>query len=164
MKNVNIPVGLSQFWKTNKGHTRLDIQLKEYKSNTGSLANHFLHLLKKKKKDLKESLSQIASLSKSKWKKLLQKKLVQLNNQYCTKKSIDLSKLTTSSKYKKEPKREYIKSLTWSEASIIFKLRTRMLNLKNNFRNNTNWDILCPRCYKEIDNEQHLFEQCNQLV
>ena len=40
----------------------LDIQLKEYKSNTGSLANRLLHLLKKI--DIKESLSYIASLSK----------------------------------------------------------------------------------------------------
>ena len=38
-----------------------------------------------------------------------------------------------------------------------------MLNLKNNFRNSTNWYILCPRCHKEIGNEWHLFEQCNQL-
>ena len=38
-----------------------------------------------------------------------------------------------------------------------------MINLKNNFRSNTNGDILCPRCHKEIDNEQHLFERCNQL-
>ena len=90
---------------------------------------------------------------------------MQFNNEYCTKKSINLSKLTTTlNKYKKEPKREqYIKSITRSEASIIFKLRTRMINLKNNFRNNTNGDILCPRCHKEIDNEQHLFERCNQL-
>ena len=77
-----------------------------------------------------------ASLSKNKSKKLLQEKLLQLNNEYCTKKSINLSKLTTLNKYKKEPKREqYIKSLTRSDASIIFKLRTRTLNLKNNFRN-----------------------------
>ena len=38
-----------------------------------------------------------------------------------------------------------------------------MINVKNDFRNNTNGDILCPRCHKEIDNEQHLFEPCNQL-
>ena len=38
-----------------------------------------------------------------------------------------------------------------------------MINVKNDFRNNTNGDILCPRCHKEIDNEQHLFERCNQL-
>ena len=38
-----------------------------------------------------------------------------------------------------------------------------MINVKNDFRNNTNGDILCPRCHKKIDNEQHLFERCNQL-
>ena len=37
-----------------------------------------------------------------------------------------------------------------------------MLNLKSNFRNNTKGDILCPRCRKEFDNEQHLFEQCSK--
>ena len=42
----------------------LDIQLKEYKSNTGSLANNLLHLLQKH--DIKESPSYIASLSKNK--------------------------------------------------------------------------------------------------
>ena len=39
--------------------------------NTGSFANHLLHLLKKS--DIKESLSYIAGLSKNKWKCLLQK-------------------------------------------------------------------------------------------
>ena len=73
---------------------------------------------------------------------LLYKKLLQLNNEYCSKKSINLSKITTLNKHKKEPKREqYIKSLTPSEVSIIFKLRTRMFNLKDNFRNNKNGDI-----------------------
>ena len=38
-----------------------------------------------------------------------------------------------------------------------------MLNLKSNFRNNAKGDILCPGFHKEIDNEQQLFEQCNQL-
>ena len=69
----------------------------------------------------------MASLSKIKWKKLFQKKIVQLNKEYCTKKSINLSKLITLNKYKKEPRREqYIKSLTPSEASIIFKLNAKL--------------------------------------
>ena len=38
-----------------------------------------------------------------------------------------------------------------------------MLNLKYNFGNNTKGDISCPRCHKEIDNEQHLFEGYKQL-
>ena len=46
---------------------------------------------------------------------------------------------------------------------MILKLRTGMLKLENNFRNSKSGDILCPRYHKEIDNKQHLFEQCNQL-
>ena len=38
-----------------------------------------------------------------------------------------------------------------------------MLNHKINFRNNANGAILCPRYHKGIDNEQHLFERCNQV-
>ena len=38
-----------------------------------------------------------------------------------------------------------------------------MLNLKNNFKNNKNGDILCPRCHKDIGNKQHLFERWKQL-
>ena len=59
----------------------LDIQLKAYKSNTSCFANHVLNLLKKY--DVKESLSYIASLSKNKWEKLLQKKSVKFNIEYC---------------------------------------------------------------------------------
>ena len=44
----------------------LDIKLKEYKSNTCSLAKHLSNLLNKF--DIKESLSYVASLSKIKWK------------------------------------------------------------------------------------------------
>ena len=65
----------------------LDIQLKAYKSNTSCFANHVLNLLKKY--DVKESLSYIASLSKNKWEKLLQKKSVKFNIEYCTKKKIN---------------------------------------------------------------------------
>ena len=47
--------------------------------------------------------------------------------------------------------------LSRSEASTIFKLHTRMNNLKNNFRNIYNHDNLCSRSKKEEDVEEHLF-------
>ena len=33
-----------------------------------------------------------------------------------------------------------------------------MLGPKNNFRNSKKGDILCPKCHREIENEQHLFQ------
>ena len=47
--------------------------------------------------------------------------------------------------------------LSRSEASTIFKLHTRMNNLKNNFRNTYNHDNLCSRSKKEEHVEEHLF-------
>ena len=53
--------------------------------------------------------------------------------------------------------------LSRSEASTIFKLHTRMIHLKNNFRNIYKHDILCPRCKKEQDVEEYLFGKCEKL-
>ena len=53
---------------------KLDIQLKERKFNTGSLANYLLHLLKQI--DIKESLSYIASLSKKKVENVIVQKVI----------------------------------------------------------------------------------------
>ena len=45
-------------------------------------------------------------------------------------------------------KENYISKLSRPEASTIFVLRTRMIHLKNNFRNIYKHDILCPQCKK----------------
>ena len=44
-------------------------------------------------------------------------------------------------------------------ANILFKFRTRMFNVKNNFRNNyKSTNTLCPLCNLHEDTQQHLFE------
>ena len=66
--------------------------------------------------------------------------------------------------YKKVLKKEtYVHILSKSEASMLFKARTRMLNLKNNYKNHYKEDLLRPRCHQETDNEQHLFGECPEL-
>ena len=60
-------------------------------------------------------------------------------------------------------KEKYMSKLSRSEASTILKLRTRMINLKNNFRNIYKHVILYPRCKKEQDMEEHLFGKCEKL-
>ena len=43
--------------------------------------------------------------------------------------------------------------------SILFRFRTRMFLVKNNFRNNyVNTDTLCPLCKCENDSQEHLLE------
>ena len=47
--------------------------------------------------------------------------------------------------------------------NLLFKFRTRMFNVRNNFRNKyRNSDTLCPLCKLEEDSQEHLF-QCTKL-
>ena len=56
-------------------------------------------------------------------------------------------------KYMKDPR------FTPDIVNLLFKFRTRMFNVKNNFRNNyRQTDILCPLCKKEEDSQEHLFK------
>ena len=48
--------------------------------------------------------------------------------------------------------------------NVLFKFRTRMFLVKNNFRNNyINTNTLCPVCNDEEDTQEHLFE-CKQVM
>ena len=60
--------------------------------------------------------------------------------------------------------REYLKSkeINPSQAKLIFKIRTRMLNLKNNFKNGHK-DLSCPICGKGLDSQQHMMMECLKL-
>ena len=138
------------------------IQLDEHKNNKGNLLNHMIVLLNKYQ--INESLQQIKALSKTKWKNILKQKMIKRTEEYCKTKSQNLSKLKLLNKYKTKPQKEqYIKKLTRSEASTIFKLRTRMTNVKSNYKNKHSNNLKCDRCSKENEDEQHLFERCDQL-
>ena len=52
--------------------------------------------------------------------------------------------------------------LQQSGSIVIFKLRTRMTNLNNNFHEKY-MDNNCPRWLHEPDDEEHLFSSCSQL-
>ena len=85
-------------------------------------------------------------------------------NNHCVTKGKNLSKLRYLFKDKHEMmKGKYMSKLSKSEASTIFKLRTRMIHLKNSFRNIYKHNILCPRCKKEQDMEEDLFGKCEKL-
>ena len=56
---------------------------------------------------------------------------------------------------------KYLTKLQHSDAIVIFKLQTRMTNLKNNFHRK--YQDKCSRCLHEPDDEEHLFSSCSQL-
>ena len=111
--------------------------------------------------DLSEII--IKSLPKEKLKKLLQLKIEEKGFQYLINKSITHSKTKTEiycdingSNYFRDSR------FTPDIARTIFKFRTRMVNVKNNFRNKYNQDLKCSLCELELCDQSHLF-RCNKL-
>ena len=52
---------------------------------------------------------------------------------------------------------------TTEDVNTLFKFRTRMFNVKNNFRNQYRaTNILCPLCKRSEDSQEHLFE-CSEI-
>ena len=58
-----------------------------------------------------------------------------------------------------EKRSPYIKTLTRNECSIIFRARTRMLDIKNNFRGKYT-DNLCRACNTVNETQDHILNQC----
>ena len=48
-------------------------------------------------------------------------------------------------------------------SNLLFKLRTRMFNVRNNFRNHYKTNLLCPLCREKEDSQEHLLE-CRTIL
>ena len=57
---------------------------------------------------------------------------------------------------------KYMNELSREKASIIFKARTRMIDIKNNFRNKYN-DLTCRACGEETEAQEHVLENCPSI-
>ena len=75
-----------------------------------------------------------------------------------------LKKLKCLNQYKAKIKRErYMDILQQERVRVLFKVRTQMISVRNNFKNKYE-DLMCPKCKKEIDDEKHLFTKCEKLA
>ena len=61
-----------------------------------------------------------------------------------------------------QKKANYMKKLTRPQASTIFKARSRMLPVKNNFRNKHQTQT-CRACGNHTETQQHVLEECEVL-
>ena len=97
-------------------------------------------------------------------KKIVKSKVGLQTNQWCETESSELSQLQEINKTKKIVKREkYVTQFKRSEVSLLIKARSRILNLKNNFKWQFTGDVSCPRCDLRIDDENHLFTSSAKL-
>ena len=53
--------------------------------------------------------------------------------------------------------------LTREYVSTVVKIRTRMLDIKNNFRNKYNSSLTCRLCKTCIETQTYILEECNSL-
>ena len=56
-------------------------------------------------------------------------------------------------------RKNYLNTLKRTEASIIFKARTRMLDIKENYRGKYT-DNKCRLCKDEVETQEHILENC----
>ena len=131
--------------KKDQSNNIVNMELHEFSQNKNNLLNHITEPIKKF--NIPTAHTDLQNISKGKWKSTVVKHIRKYANNHCVTKGKNLSKLRYLFKHKQEMMKEkYMSKLSRSEASTIFKLRTRMIHLKNNLRNIYKHDILCPRC------------------
>ena len=62
----------------------------------------------------------------------------------------------------KEKRPKYLNILTRTEVSIIFKGRTRMIQVKQNYKNKYK-DSTCRGCGQEQENQNHVLNECHGI-
>ena len=138
-------------------HWVLNTQLTHFNNNNSSWISNIKQILVTY--NITYTLPQIRLTKKKKWAQIVWRKISETENSEYLKASKTFSKLKYVNTTKKAIKTEWYMNLPRNDASIIFRLRNRMLPLKSNMKGVNN-DVACPRCQIGIDNEIHLMEEC----
>ena len=70
--------------------------------------------------------------------------------------------LRENTNWKTGERPKYMKELKRTEASTIFKARTRMLDVKNNFKGKYK-DTKCRKCTETVESQEHVLETCTGI-
>ena len=125
------------------------------------------------KSDLKEAQlehyneEEIKSMKKPTWKKIVKTAIKHLAFEYLKKEAKDKSKMKNLN-YSEFDMQSYLKSqeISKSNKMLLFKLRTRMIDIEDNFGKKT----LCAMCKLQPSCQSHLFEcifiklKCPEIV
>jgi hypothetical protein len=124
----------------------------------------WINITRNKEKELK--IEDITTVSKGKGKRITKDAIIEKFEQEVRKKIASKSKLQHLTEGKKEwnvkNRPQYMNKLTRIETSTIFKARTRMLNVKNNYRGK-HTDNICRGCGKECETQKHVLEECEEI-
>ena len=113
------------------------------------------------KNDLNIDLSEeeIKSIKKHKFKKIIKEKLFEKANEYLSKLKEKHSKTENLITFKFQ-EYLYCQNLSISEKKLLFSLRTRMFNVKTNYRKKYEYNMHCSLCQDKTDeeSEKHLLK------
>ena len=70
--------------------------------------------------------------------------------------------LLNNTTWKPGTSKTYMNKLTRMEASTIFKARTRMLDVKNNYRGKHN-NVTCRKCGETTETQEHILDECKGI-
>ena len=121
----------------------------------------WIYQLEQDKKDLKLDLSdtEIGCYSKDQFSRIVKQKTEEFAARQLEKVRDNHSK-TENLKFEgfKPAKYFFSKNLTTQEVQTLFKLRTRMVNVKGNYRSSNTNNMWCKLCLLFTENQQHLIE------
>ena len=114
--------------------------------------------------DLEVSFDQIKRFSKFIWLKKVKKACKNIAFENLLDTQMEYSKGINLG-YGSLKIRTYLKSseINSNQAKIIFKIRTRMIKVHNNFKNGS-VDVKSPKCKDGEDSQEHLFIECKKWV
>ena len=107
------------------------------------------------------SFDRIKKIKKNKFKKIIKKACKATAFKFLMDEKEGKSKLENID-YKDLQLQNYLKAknVYYKKQSLLFKLRTRMINVNSNYGKTT----VCPLCLKSIDNQKHLIQSCEKLL
>ena len=101
------------------------------------------------------------SVSKEGWKNYIRKPTRVHADSLVLGEAAKLSKLSCLLQSKQSVKREnYLSSMPFRSAQLLFKARCRMLNLGNNFRRGDNQAPMCGLCNLAPETDKHIIDEC----
>ena len=105
-----------------------------------------------------ETLDQYKQRSKEKTLEYFKEKI----NREGNRKSKVRHLINGTQEWKPGERKKYMDKMSRNESSTIFKARTRMLDIKNNFRGKYG-NMICRVCGQENEDQKHVMEECNGI-
>ena len=147
--------------RINKGDTQITKRISEmeqkggWKVTTESIKSE----MNIENADMEGSKNRVKSNIGKKTKEFFKEKIEKEGNQ---KSKVKYLLEGLGNQWKPGMRQKYLNKLTRRQASTIFKARTRMLDVKNNFRNKYK-DTLCRQCNQHLETQEHVLEECKSL-